>query len=83
MEPELSKLLEEHKRYFTVLADGKVKCKVNDHQFPPRLDVISAFIRYVLCSKLRLAEPPLQTSHPRDGATCNHLRMHAHSFHKS
>ncbi len=42
---QLDKLLAEHSKYFTRTEDGKVKCECNGHQFPPRLDVLSAFIQ--------------------------------------
>jgi hypothetical protein len=45
--PEISALLEQHKlsQYFSLTPEGKVKCEINGHQFPPRLDVATAFIK--------------------------------------
>jgi hypothetical protein len=45
MDPALQQLLEEHRPYFSVLENGKVKCEVNGHCLPPRLDAVSSFIR--------------------------------------
>uniref|UniRef100_A0A7S3R138 Vacuolar protein sorting-associated protein 13 VPS13 adaptor binding domain-containing protein n=1 Tax=Dunaliella tertiolecta TaxID=3047 RepID=A0A7S3R138_DUNTE len=53
MDPALAQLLEEHKRYFSILPDGKVKCEINGHQFPPRLDVATAFIKGNKFAKLK------------------------------
>ena len=45
LEPQLQQLLKDHPKYFTLLADGKIKCEVNGHHFPPKHDVLSAFIK--------------------------------------
>ena len=45
MDPALQQLLEQHRPYFSVLENGKVKCEVNGHCLPPRLDAVSSFIR--------------------------------------
>lgn len=43
LEPGLHALLEQHKPHF-VVEGGKVKCLLNGHCFPPRLDAVSAFV---------------------------------------
>lgn len=44
LDPQLAALLEQHKQHFA-LEGGKVKCLLNGHCFPPRLDVVSAFVK--------------------------------------
>ena len=45
MDTELQQLLSEHKEFFSIEENGKIKCLLNDHCFPPRADVLKAFIR--------------------------------------
>jgi hypothetical protein len=44
LDPQLRELLEQHKEHFS-LEDGKVKCHLNGHAFPPRLDAVAAFLK--------------------------------------
>jgi hypothetical protein len=41
----LDALLGQHEKHLTVLPDGRVKCDLNGHTMPPRLDVVRAFVR--------------------------------------
>jgi hypothetical protein len=45
LDPQLSTLLKEHSSYFSLGSDGRVVCSINGHQFPPKFDVISAFVK--------------------------------------
>jgi hypothetical protein len=47
MDPELAALVEQHKEHFA-FENGKVKCLLNGHSFPARLDLVEAFTRWVL-----------------------------------
>ncbi len=43
---ELESLVAKHSAYFHFdPSSGKVVCSINGHQFPPRLDAVSAFIK--------------------------------------
>ncbi len=54
MDPQLQQLLEEHSQFLTVLDNGKVCCKLNNHHFPARFDVVNAFVRYACGLRLYL-----------------------------
>ena len=41
---DLRALLQQH-RHFELLEDGKVKCLLNGHCFPARMDVVTAFVK--------------------------------------
>jgi hypothetical protein len=45
MDPALQQLVEAHRPYLTITEDGKVKCELNGHCFPPKLDLVSGFIK--------------------------------------
>lgn len=45
MDPQLKKLIDSHKPYFTVQADGKIKCEINGHCFPPKYEAVAAFVK--------------------------------------
>jgi len=44
LDPQLRALLEQHKQHFS-LENGKIKCHLNGHAFPARLDAVAPFIR--------------------------------------
>ncbi|KIZ02584.1 Surfeit locus protein 2 [Monoraphidium neglectum] len=51
MDPELAALVEQHKEHFA-FENGKVKCLLNGHSFPARLDLVEAFTRGSKYAKL-------------------------------
>jgi hypothetical protein len=46
MADDVLKALQDEAAYFKVNKDGKLECILNNHAFPPQLDVVKAFIRY-------------------------------------
>lgn len=47
VDPALKELVEANKKYFSITPEGKVKCEINGHTFPPKLEVVKAFIKCV------------------------------------
>lgn len=45
MDAALVSLLAQYEKYFTVQENGRIKCEINGHDFPARLDTLSAFIK--------------------------------------
>lgn len=45
MADDVLKQLQDEAAYFKVNEAGKIECILNHHAFPPRLDIIKAFIR--------------------------------------
>lgn len=43
--PEVQQVLDSHASHFTLTAEGKVKCELNGHTFPPKADALNAFIK--------------------------------------
>ncbi len=47
MDPQLQGLLDQHKQHLVIEENGKIKCLLNGHTMPPKLEVIQAFVRWV------------------------------------
>ena len=45
MDAALQQVVEAHKPYLTVTEDGKIKCELNGHCFPPKLELVGGFIK--------------------------------------
>lgn len=50
--PEVKQIMEQHAPHFSVTADGKVKCELNGHTFPARVDALNAFVNGKKYAKL-------------------------------
>ena len=42
---EVQRFLELHSPHFTATPEGKVRCELNGHTFPPKPDVLAAFAK--------------------------------------
>lgn len=45
MDPQLQALVQQHAEYLVVAEDGKVRCELNGHCLPAKLEVVTAFVK--------------------------------------